>query len=378
MSLIIKAGILILNIIYSVIKLFPQRKKITIISRQGNAPSTDIRMIRDKMTELHPEYTVIVLCKKLEENLFQKMRYVSHMFTQMYHMATSEAVILDSYCIAASTLKHKKGLLIVQMWHSIGTMKKFGYSILDKEEGSSSKIAHLMKMHANYDYILVAGDGYREHLADGFRYPPEKIVTLPLPRVELLKSDEYKKDISDKIFTSYPELKNKKNVLYVPTFRKKSDDEFVSALTGLCAAFDYDNYNLIIKPHPLTDLDSFDNDSALIDREYSSFDMLFVSDIVISDYSCIMYEAAVLKKPIYLYTYDYDEYMRTRDIYMDYHKEVPGPICNTASSLICAIENNDYDFNKLDEFLNKYVFMRSQHETKDIIDFIFDHKKTRC
>lgn len=377
MSLIIKAGILILNIIYSVIKLFPQRKKITIISRQGNAPSTDIRMIRDKMSKLHPEYTVIVLCKKLEGNLFQKVQYVFHMFTQMYHIATSEAVILDSYCIVASILKHKKGLLIVQMWHSIGTMKKFGYSILDKEEGSSSKIAHLMKMHANYDYILVAGDGYREHLADGFRYPPEKIITLPLPRVELLKSNEYSEKTRNKILASYPQLREKPNMLYVPTFRKTNDETFVNALKELCDEFDYDNYNLIIKPHPLTDLKSFDNNSALIDREYSSFDMLFISDIVISDYSCIMYEAAVLKKPIYLYTYDYDEYMRTRDIYMNYRKEVPGPICDTASSLICAVENDDYDLNKLDAFLNKYVFIGSHHETEDIIDFIFDHKKTR-
>ncbi len=81
--------------------------------------------------------------------------------------------------------------MIIQMWHSVGTMKKFGYSILDKPEGSSSKVAELMKMHANYDYILAGGDGYKEHLADGFRYSLDKIVTLPLPRVERLKDPKY-------------------------------------------------------------------------------------------------------------------------------------------------------------------------------------------
>ena len=47
-------------------------------------------------------------------------------------------------------------------------MKKFGYSILDKPEGSSSRMARLMKMHENYDFILAAGDGYKAHLAEGF------------------------------------------------------------------------------------------------------------------------------------------------------------------------------------------------------------------
>lgn len=375
MSLIIKAGILVLNIIYSLIKLFPQKKKIAIISRQSDSPSIDISLLADKLTELHPDYQVVVLCKTFKGSLAKKTCYLFHIFVQMYHMATSEAVVLDSYCIAASVLKHKKTLLIVQMWHSVGTMKKFGYSILDKEEGSSSKIAHLMKMHANYDYILVAGDGYRDHLSQGFNYPHDKIITLPLPRVELLKSTSYSDKTISEIYETYPELKEKTNILYVPTFRKKDDTAFIDALKNLCDGIDYDKYNLIVKPHPLTDLTGFSNSNVLIDKRYSSFDMLFVSDVVISDYSCIMYEAAVLNKPIYLYTYDYDEYMRTRDIYMDYRQEVPGPICDTADELVTAIDRGNYDYDKLDIFLNKYVYMGSNHETEDIINFIFKTRK---
>lgn len=377
MSLIIKTEILILNIIYSLIKLFPQKNKIAIISRQSDSPSMDICLLENKINELHPDYEVVVLCKTLKGNLFRKAGYLLHILIQMYHMSTSQAVILDSYCIAASILKHKKTLLIVQMWHSVGTMKKFGYSILDKEEGSSSKLAHLMKMHANYDYILVAGDGYRDHLSQGFNYSHDKIITLPLPRVELLKSREYKAKKQIEIFETYPILQSKKNILYVPTFRKADDNAFVEALTALCSSIDNNKYNLIIKPHPLTDLSNFSDEHALIDKKYSSFDMLFISDIVISDYSCIMYEAAVLNKPIYLYTYDYDEYMRTRDIYMDYRSEVPGPICDTAEALSSAINQGNYDYEKLGRFLNKYVFMGSAHETEDIVNFIFDHKKTR-
>lgn len=377
MSIIIKLGTIVLNLLYGLLKLLPQKKKVVIISRQSDSPSLDISMLETRFKELHPDYEVVVLCKKIGAGLTGKIAYCFHMLTQMYHLATSEIVVLDSYCILVSLLNHRKNLLVIQMWHSIGTMKKFAYSILDKPEGSSSKIAHLMKMHKNYDYILAAGDGYRDHLSQGFNYPLEKIVTLPLPRVEVLKDTEYAKAVKEKIYQIYPQLKDKTNIVYVPTFRKINDDDFLKALQDLCDNVDYSNYNLIIKAHPLTDLSGFDGGNAIIDRSFSSFDMLFIADYVVSDYSCIMYEAAVLKKPIYLYTYDYDNYMATRDIYMDYKKEVPGPICDDGKSLVESIEAGTYDFVKLDRFLNKYVYMGSDHETEDIVNFIMTQKKLR-
>ncbi|NLD19046.1 MAG: polyribitolphosphotransferase [Clostridiales bacterium] len=376
MSIIINIGKAMLNFIYCFFKLIPVKKKITIISRQSDSPSLDITMLAEKIKELHPDYEVTILCKTLGHNLFGKIFYVLHMFSQMYHLTSSEAVLLDSYCILASILNHRKTLFIIQMWHSIGTMKKFAYSILDKPEGNSSKIAHLMKMHANYDYILAAGDGYHSHLAEGFNYSEDKIVTMPLPRVEALKSYEYSEKARAEILLHYPELKDKKNVVYVPTFRKVGDNAFLEAVANLCHSFDYDNYNLIIKAHPLSDLGKLDSSLAIVDTTFSSFEMLFIADIVISDYSCIMYEAAVLKKPIYLYAYDYNEYMSTRDIYMDYKSEVPGPICNDANSLVDSISSGIYDYEKLDAFLNKYVYMSSNHETEDMVNFIFRHKKT--
>lgn len=377
MGLIVKVAIFFLNIIYSLMKLLPQKRKITFISRQSNEASLDINMLDSKIHELHSDYETVILCKTLDSGFFNKISYALYMFKQMYHIATSEVVILDSYCITISVLNHRKNLLVIQMWHSIGTMKKFGYSILDKPEGSSSKIAHLMNMHRNYDYILAAGDGYKEHLAEGFNYPLEKIVTLPLPRIEVLKDKVYAQKTRSKILNVYPDLEDKKNIVYVPTFRKVNDDEFLSALKSLCDSVDYDKYNLIIKAHPLTDLTDFDHGDAVLDNQFSSFDMLFISDIIISDYSCIMYEAAVLGKPIYLYAYDYDEYMATREIYMDYKHEIPCPICGSANELMNAIKDIGFDYSNLDNFLKKYVSTGNKSESEDIVKFIFSHKKTR-
>ena len=386
MTILIKLAILILQLFYSLFKLLPVKNKITLISRQADTPSIDFELLKKGIKKAHPDFDVVMLCKMFNGGIGRKISYAFHFFTQMYHMATSRAVILDSYCILASVLKHRSSLLIIQMWHSVGTMKQFGYSILDKPEGSSSKIAHLMKMHRGYSYVLCAGDGYIDHLAQGFDVDKSIIKVLPLPRVELLQDEKYTEQKRKDIFSKYPELdpvNGRKNVVYVPTFRKADDKDFDDAVNDFADNLDFERYNLIVKAHPLAEIHSTGSNTAgyrddpriITADEFTSMDMLFIADAVVSDYSCIIYEAAVLMKPLYFYTYDYDSYMSTRDIYMDYKKEIPGPICPDGNSLASALDGMDkYDMDRLSSFLKKYVSV-SGHETEDIVDFIFSHFK---
>lgn len=361
-----------LNIIYGLFKIVTHpHKKIIFLSRQSNAPSIDITMLSDKIKQLHPGYEVVILCKKIGDGLSGKIAYCFHMLKQMYHLASCEVVILDSYAILVSLLHHRSSLLVIQMWHSVGTMKKFAYSILDKPEGSSSIIANAMKMHHNYDYILCAGEGYRDHLAEGFNYPTDKIKILPLPRVEVLQSEAYSNSTKEIIYKIHPELKNKKNILYVPTFRKDKEegDKFIEAVDNLEKAFiPYSKeYNLIIKAHPLSGFDGGYND-------FSSFNMLFIADYVISDYSCIIYEAAIRHIPLFFYTYDYESYMSKRDIYIDYKNEIPNEMYNNPIDLLAAIDADQFDMPKQDAFLSKYVEYKRPHITADIVNFIWEHK----
>ena len=377
MTILVKAAIAVMQLFYQLFKLFPVKNKIVFISRQADEPSLDFNMLADEIKREHPDCEVVMLCRMLNSGILSKISYAFHILRQEYHMATSKALILDSYCIAASVLTHRRSLLVIQMWHSVGTMKKFGYSILDKPEGSSSKIAHLMKMHHGYSYVLCAGEGYRDHLAQGFNVDPSIIKIFPLPRVELLQDRKYIDRKLDEIFAAYPELKNgKKNIVYVPTFRKADDEDFDKALHDLAAALDPEKYNLIVKAHPLSLYHGqkfSTSGNFLTCDEFSSMDMLLAADAVISDYSCIIYEAAILMKPLYFYTYDYDEYMSTRSIYMDYKKEIPGPMEGDAASLAEAIDDMEsYDYDRLAGFLHKYV-RTTGHETADITEFIFSH-----
>ena len=370
MILIIKIGRLLLNVLYWFIKLIPTQKKVTMISRQSNTPSMEFEAIRSKMHEKYPEVKVVMLCRTLDggvaSTIGNKIKYGFHMLTQMVHIASSAVVLLDSYCIAASILNHKKSLTVIQMWHSMGTMKKFGYAALDTEEGTKRELAVAMRMHHNYDYVFASAEAYKDHLAKGFHCEIEKILTMPLPRLDFLKDAEYAEKIRRKIYRVYPELQEKPTIVYCPTFRK-DEEEFEKALAQLVSAVDQKKYNLVVKIHPLSKAKV--DEQVIRATEFSSFEMLFVADYVISDYSCIIYEAAVRNIPLYFYNFDMDLYTGNRGLAIDYENELPGVISGNAAEIVKAIEEGSYDMEELERFTRKYVHP-TEHATEDIADFI--------
>lgn len=360
------------NLIYCFFKLLPTTKKITMISRQSNKKTVDFMLLEQKIIEKSQKYKVVILCKELKggakADLKSKVGYAFHCVRQMYHIATSKIVVLDSYCILISVLKHKKSLKVIQMWHSMGTMKKFGYQILDKEEGSSSKIANSMKMHKNYTYVFASGKAYASLLEEGFQCGMDKIQIFSLPRVDLLTSKSYKEETRSKIEARYPEIKAKKNIVYCPTFRRNEKD-FSRKVREIIEKVDKEKYNLILKLHPLSKVEITEN-NIINDKEFSTMDMLMVADYVISDYSCIIYEAAILGIPLYFYAFDLQKYLDTRGLTIDYEKELPGVVSKTIEPIINAIEKGEYNKEELQAFREKYI-ENIENTTEKIVTFIF-------
>lgn len=370
MNFIVKTGQVILQVIYQLLKLFPVRDKIVMISRQSNSPSIDFLLLRDEIKKQAPQVKVVFLCRTLEggvnSTFVHKLGYMCHMFCQMYHLATSRVVILDTYCIVVSLLKHRKDLQVIQMWHSMGTMKLFGYTAVGSSEGSSLKVAESMHMHENYSYYIAASPNYKEHLAKGFRCDVNKAFIAPLPRYDLLKSDEYKQKKRREIFTRYPELQDKKVILYCPTFRK-NETQMEDALNGLISQIP-EGYNLVVKLHPLSQI-HLGGEGVYTADEFSTFDMLFAADYVISDYSCVIYEAGILGLPLCFYTFDFEKYTENRGFAIDYEKEIPGVISADPGLIMKSIKEDKISREDVRTFTNKYI-EETDHATEKIVGFV--------
>lgn len=367
-KVLIETGRAVLNVIYSLMKLRRVRNQVVFISRQSNAPSEDIMMIMRELSDRHIKS--IALCRKLESGMVSTLKYCLHMIKQMNCMSTSKVVILDSYCITASLLNQRKETKIIQMWHALGAMKKFGLSILDKPEGRSSDTARLMRMHANYDYIFTSSEKSRRAFAEAFGYAPEALTVMSLPRVDRLLDKGHDLEIKAEILDAHPELANgRNNVLYVPTHRV--DEDMTPAVRALIDAVDMMKFNLIIKTHPLTKLDIKESDGVITGSRFTSVDMLAVSDAVITDYSAITYEIALKGIPVYFYAYDKDSYLEGRSFYLDYDRDMPGPVFTDAVSLAEALlEGTDEEqIAKEKRFADEYISKQSGC-TREIADFI--------
>ena len=371
-TFVIKTGIFFLNIVYSFLKLLPVEKKLVYISRQSNSVSVDFNLIKSTMESKLPDYKNIVLVRTIDSGISAKIQYFFHMLRQMYHLATAKVVILDSYCIAVSVLKQRDSLLVVQIWHALGALKKFGYSILDKGEGSSSKIASLMKMHRNYSYVFTSGEICRPYFAEAFNQPLEKIRVFPLPRLDLLVNKEYQEKKKQEILSKYPFLLNdkKKIIVYAPTFRK-NEKIFQKGVEQLLNVIDYNKFNLLFKPHPLSSIEGIEiNKHVIGDRFFSTEDALYLADYVITDYSAIIFEGLALQKQLILYAFDFDMYIQERDFYLDYQKLFLKYIANTPNDVIEFLQGNQKEKAVMNELLNQMVADPHISYTNDICNFI--------
>ncbi len=111
-------------------------------------------------------------------------------------------------------------------------------------------------------------------------------------------------------------------------------------------------------------------DNIIVDKVFTTTEIMTIADYIITDYSAIVFEAAILSKPLFFYCYDYDNYYKKRNFYIDYMKEMPGVISNKASEIIKAIENNNYDLDKVNSFSKKYVEIVGKSCTQNLVDFI--------
>ncbi len=360
---LLQIAVLGLKFIYAFLKLLKTKNKITFISRQGNSPSIDFEILSKRIKDKYPDYQVVMLTKKLDN----KIAYMFHMLVQMYHVATSKIVILDSYCIVVSVLKHKKSLKVIQMWHAVGSMKKFGYAMLGKEEGNDKDIARIMCMHKNYDYILISSKNFMKDYLEGFHCDENQVLEIPLPRVDWLLDEKYRNRKKQELLKKFPALRGKKNILYCSTFRKHASNS-VEHIDKLVECIDFNKYNLLYKPHPLNTIKP--TDSRIIQSFQNTYEALMVADYVICDYSSIIYEVGLLKIPIYLYAYDWEEYKTKRELNFDLQKEVPTLFTDNPKIIMDAIENDRFDFDGYQRFVEKNIHIPKDGCTNEILKLI--------
>src|SRR5699024_5120424 len=178
---------------------------------------------------------------------------------------------------------------------------------------------------------------------------------------------------------------NKKVILYAPTFRdnQKKGKKFVAENKINFRIFERrlgDEYVLLIREHVLIANklkipEKFQHNILNVSKYPNIQDLMIVSDMLVTDYSSVMFDYLNTHKPIYFYCYDLDEYDDMRGFYFDLEKEAPGPIVKNSSNLFRAISHeNDY-WNtyqqKYQNFQDKFIPLDGHNRAEKIYKEFF-------
>ncbi len=284
----------------------------------------------------------------------------------LYYMATAKVWVFDSR--QPEFLRRRKGTYYIQTWH--GTpLKRLALDMDDVFMAGESDIDtyknFFVKNVSTWDYLISQNPFSSETFRRCFDFHKE-MLEIGYPRNDILFRENTKED-NIRLRRRLGLPLDKKIILYAPTFR---DDEFSEEEKYEFQpkiSFDAlkrelgDEYVMIVKYHYLimdaVDWSPYEGFIYHFDQSRDIAELFIVSDLLITDYSSVMFDYSILKRPMFFFAYDLDKYKNElRGFYFSYSGEMPGPISVTTEDLIRDIKNYSPDeySEKYEKFCKKY------------------------
>jgi len=350
---------------FQLLSVHPNR--ITFCSNRRDKLSGNPAFVYEKLAE-DPNLDLCVLLKSSGFSLGNLLKF-------FYYYQTSKVLLVDDYYHYLSYTPKPDTVKVVQLWHACGAYKTFGFSRLGKE----TSLLQSSPNHRQYDAAIVSSEQVSFCYAEGFGIPTANVYPLGVPRTDAFFDEAYRKQVRRRFYEAHPELRNKKLVLFAPTFRGGGKGDAYYPLNRFPIARILDAVEedvvFLVKMHPYLK-ERFDLENSYRGRmldcsdEAELNDLLFVTDLLITDYSSAVYEAAILKIPMLFYVFDDEEYIASRDFYSRYESWLPGKRVKTVEELIEAICRQDFETEKLEAFRTENLGRTDGHASERTANLI--------
>ena len=282
----------------------------------------------------------------IDPNQFPQVPNKVRIDTPAYYLTAMRAGIWITNSSASRGLRlQKKETRNFLFQHGMAGIKKLGRDI-QQEKGTFHP-----RSTETFNAIFIEGKKEIPLLEEAWGKPASVFYTTGLPR-----NDDLVQVTGEEIARIKAHLgiaQEKKVILYAPTFRETSRD--ASGRNALGIPFDFakwketlgERYVLLVTAHYEVAklMDKLPDDGFV----YNAFkypelnDLLKVADILISDYSSIVFDYSILERPIFCYAYDYDTYLKERGLYTDLEQLFSHGVLRTEDALIDAIKSIDYE-----------------------------------
>lgn len=344
----------------------------------------NLEMVYDYLKENRPDLTLLVHTKgdRREHHGFSKVLSIWRA------ISVSKYIFLDDLYTTTSHMKVRKGQEIVQLWHGAGAYKKFGHSRKDLAKRVGGKM-RVHKGYRKYTKAIVSGSQIAWCYAEAFGMDPAKVFATGIPRMDRLYDAEYAAKEKEAFLEKHPDLRGKKLILFAPTYRgtqvRDADYDFRAADLDRLARDLGEEYVILTRWHPalknnlkrgLAKLYCCTFGEKIQDfTDYDDVnDLLIACDLMITDYSSIIFDYFPLAKPVVYFAYDKEEYAGDRGLYYDFEQYVYGRVAENFEQLLEAVQAEDLCRENRSTFESLFLDSCDEKSTERVYQLVWNEK----
>ncbi|UWE13641.1 bifunctional glycosyltransferase/CDP-glycerol:glycerophosphate glycerophosphotransferase [Actinacidiphila bryophytorum] len=349
----LKSGDTKLRAYHEIFMKLPVRKRTVVFeSHLGRQYSDSPRAIYEEMRRQGLDFTAVWSYDKSPEG-FPKDAELVKRWSWPYLRALAQAefwVDNQSYPVR---LAKRKETTYIQTWHG-SALKKMGFDSPEFRTKTKAQQADQQRVLDRFDHFLVRTEHDVRTLVPAFRLPDSKIVRSGYPRNDsLVAAAKAEAEGGGRVRGALAEKlgipDDRKILLYAPTFRSSPD----GAVQKFEPPFDVeefaerfgDRYVLLMRSHYLNNVvlpPSVRGRVIDVSGIHDVTPLYLLADALITDYSSVMFDYALLGRPMLFFAYDLDDYVNgLRGTYFDLVKHAPGPVVERTGELYSALDDLD-------------------------------------
>ncbi len=327
----------------------------------------NLAAIHDAIVARHPDRPIVLLLEPYSYGLTGKLRYLLRLVRGMVHVSTAGLVVVDNAYLPIHVAPHRPLTTVVQVWHATAALKRFGLDSLTPPADPERRF-----LHRYYDWVVCTAERSREPWAAAFGTPVARVLPLGTPRTDEFANTARMAATRAEVLARHPELRDRRVVVYAPTFRGRGVDKVAAGdLDGaaLRAALPADHI-LVLKTHPNLDPAAtaragFD---LVIDPHTEINDLLMATDVLVTDYSSSVFEWALLRRPLVLLVPDLAAYERDPGLYLDYRTEMIGAQVVDTAGVAAAVVAARVDPFAWDAFIERHLGPGIGHASERFVE----------
>ncbi len=327
--------------------IFPvKRNRITLLNDMSYTYGDSMKYINEYIAKNYGnEYEIVFPVKNkntiVKENCISVKRNTLKFF---YYLLTSAVIITNSGGV--SYLPLRKTQFAISTWHGGGPYKKTGNAFIKNKWYEKE-----MKMHKkNVRHILSSCRYFTDYEAKAMLFSEKDCVPCGMPRNDIFFQEN--PGIREKVYECYGLEKGSKLILFAPTFRTAQQDPYTKKIhvstmdvrrvvNAINSKFGGHSWNFAMRLHPkLSNVDIAEKDVINCTSYPDIQELLYSADILITDYSSLMWDFSLTGKPCFLYADDIDVYEMEHGFYMP-SSQWPYPIARDNDEMERNIVNFD-------------------------------------